>query len=163
MTFRPQIDISNILLIFLFFCISFVTWLTFKRSSFLIATRASTFFQHVKIIYLYCFVGIVNYLMYTSIYLLVEKSLKTSKRKSFDIVVDSMDFLIYYLLSLEVFIPLKKFLTLLLKLLSKMIKYIIELTQIYVGKVWDLKSISFAIISFIHYSVKLYVEIVSSV
>jgi hypothetical protein len=45
--------------------------------------------------------------MYTSIYLLVEKSLKTSKRKSFDIVVDSMDFLIYYLLSLEVKIILK--------------------------------------------------------
>ena len=55
---------------------------------------------------------------------------------------------------------LNQFLTLLLKLVSKMIKYIVELTQLYMGKVWDLKSISFAIISFIHYSVKLYVEIV---
>lgn len=45
-------------------------------------------------------------------------------------------------------------------MVSKMIKYIMEITQLYVGKVWELKSIAFSVISFIYYSIKLYVEIV---
>ena len=103
LTFRPQIDISKILLIVTFFCVSFITWLTFKRSNFLIATRTSTFLQHLKILFLYCLVGVINYVMYSTIYILVEKSLSTNKKKSLDMVAESMDFLIYYLLSLEVY------------------------------------------------------------
>lgn len=109
LTFRPQIDITKILMIFFFFCISFVTWLTFKRSSFLIATRSVTFFQHLKLLYLYCAVGLVNYLMYSNIYVLVEKGLNSSKKKGLDMVADSMDYLIYYLLSLEVLINYRSF------------------------------------------------------
>ena len=41
--------------------------------------------------------------MYSTIYILVEKSLSTNKKKSLDMVAESMDFLIYYLLSLEVY------------------------------------------------------------
>lgn len=41
--------------------------------------------------------------MYSTIYLLVEKNLQGTNRKQFDMASESMDFLIYYLLSLEVF------------------------------------------------------------
>jgi hypothetical protein len=102
LTFRPIIDFFKILLILFFFCFSFVNWLTIKRSNFFISTTNASIFQHFKLIYLYLVLSAINYFMYTYIYSIVEATLSKIDNKSFFADQDSIDYLIYYLLSLEV-------------------------------------------------------------
>jgi hypothetical protein len=63
-----------------------------------------------------------------------------------------MDSLIYYIFSCE-------FIFLLLKLISKFIKLSVDLTQLNMQKNWHYRLIVFNIISFLRYSIKLFIEI----
>lgn len=64
----------------------------------------------------------------------------------------NLDSLIYYIFACE-------FIFLLIKLIAKFTKLIIDLTQINMQKHWNMKLIVFNIISFIRYAIKLAIEI----
>jgi hypothetical protein len=66
---------------------------------------------------------------------------------------NNLDMLIFYIMSCE-------FIFLLLKLIAKLIKLIIDLTQINLKKPWNKRLFVFNFISFCRYAVKLFIEIV---
>jgi hypothetical protein len=66
---------------------------------------------------------------------------------------NNLDSLIYYIFACE-------FIFLLIKLIAKFVKLIIDLTQINMQKHWNLKLITFNVISFLAYAIKLTIEIV---
>jgi hypothetical protein len=67
-----------------------------------------------------------------------------------------MDSLLYYIFSCE-------FIFILLKLVSKLIKLIMDLTSINMQKQWDYRNIVFNVISFFRYALKLLIEVVSRI
>lgn len=65
----------------------------------------------------------------------------------------NLDSLMYYIFSCE-------FIFLLIKLISKFIKLVIDLTQLNMKKHWNHKLVVFNIISLLKYAIKLFIEIV---
>lgn len=105
----------------------------------------------MKILIIYIIVGSLDYFFYSMINFPIESndfSSLTSKG-----LPTNIDSLIYYIFSCE-------FIFLLIKLISKLIKLVIDLTQINMQKYWNMKLIVFNIISFVRYAIKLIIEIV---
>ena len=108
---------------------------------------------HLKIIFIYLIVGILDYNFYKLINFPIDtKDFSSLTSKG---VPTNFDSLIYYIFSCE-------FVFLLIKLIAKLIKLLIDLTQINIRKHWNLKLTVFNVISFIRYSIKLAIEIVNN-
>ena len=105
---------------------------------------------HLKIFFLFLAFSYINFAIYNQVQFLSDSY---TKKDSSKLVSQSLDSLIYYIFSCE-------FIFLLIKLFSKILKFIIEITQIYMQKTWELKTISFNIINLLKYAVKLAIEIV---
>jgi hypothetical protein len=106
---------------------------------------------HIKLLMIYIIVGSLDYAFYSLINIpLYSKDFSSLTSKGLPTNTDS---LIYYIFACE-------FIFLLIKLVSKFLKLIIDITQINMQKHWDLKIIVFNIISFIRYGIKLAIEIV---
>jgi hypothetical protein len=100
---------------------------------------------------IYIIVGCLDYFFYKLINIpLYSKDFSSLTSKGLPTNTDS---LIYYIFACE-------FIFLLIKLVSKFIKLIIDLTQINMQKHWNMKLMMFNLISFIRYGIKLAIEIV---
>ncbi len=111
--------------------------------------------NHTKILFLFVMFSYINYGIYTQVQGLSDSYSKKDSGTNMKLnLAQSLDSLIYYIFSCE-------FIFLLIKLFAKIFKFIIEITQIYMQKSWELKSIIFNIINLIKYGVKLMIEIVS--
>lgn len=156
LTFRPTIDISKIFVVVVYHFMSILNFITFKRSAYLISSEEKSIRAHVKIVSIYVVVGLLDYYIYTFINFPIEtKDLSilttTTQGKQTGTNLDS---LLYYIFACE-------FIFLLLKLIAKFMKLIIDLTQINMQKHWNLRLTVFYWISFIRYAIKLFIEIVS--
>lgn len=108
--------------------------------------------SHVKILSVYAIVGFLDYYIYSLINIPLDSKeipAQTQTGKG----GQNLDSLMYYIFSCE-------FIFLLIKLLSKLVKLVIDLTQLNMKKHWNHKLIVFNIISFLKYAVKLFIEIV---
>jgi len=110
--------------------------------------------KHLKILFLFIAFSYINFAIYNQVQSLSDSYIKNNEGSSIkSSMAQSLDSLIYYIFSCE-------FIFLLIKLFSKILKFIIEVTQIYMQKSWELKGITFNIINLIKYAVKLAIEIV---
>jgi len=112
--------------------------------------------NHFKTLFLFFLFSYVNFIIYNQVQYLSDGSHAKSESVSSANagVSQSLDSLIYYIFGCE-------FIFLLIKLYTKILKFVIEITQLYMQKAWELKAMSFNIINIIKYAVKLAIEIVN--
>lgn len=114
-------------------------------------------------IFIYLTVGLLDYYIYLLINIPVNPKEMVELKQTYNsatgatktTTTNNLDSLIYYIFACE-------FIFLLLKLVSKYIKMIVDLTQINMNKQWNKKLIVFNIISFLRYALKLLIEIVNT-
>ncbi len=141
----PTFDLSKLFLVSLFFFMSLLTYVGFKRSAYIVSMNEKSKYIQMKIISIFITLGTVNYFLYEKYYVTLEQ-MRTTKNN------DIKDLFISFIFSSE-------FLILFIKLIAKFYKLLINITSINVGKVWEYRPLVFSLISTVKYSVKLLCEI----
>ena len=138
---RPTIDVQKIFFIILYFFVSFLTGIAYKRGAYLASINETNKNKQIKIIGIYFFLILFNYTLYENSRISDENLFNKSQE----------DYLIYFILN-------SKYLFLLLTIIAKSYKLIINITSINMGKIWDYRGLTFKIISTIKYSIKILYE-----
>ena len=134
---RPTIDVQKIFFIILYFFVSFLTGIAYKRGAYLASINETNKKKQIKIISIYFLLILFNYLLFENSKI-DEKLFNKSQE----------EYLIYFILN-------TKYLFLLITIIAKSYKLIINITSINMGKIWDYRALTFKIISTIKYSIKI--------
>ena len=141
----PTFDLSKLFLVSLFFFMSLLTYVGFKRSAYIVSMNEKSKYIQMKIIIIFLILGTANFFLYEKYYVTLDQ-MRTTKNN------DIKDLFISFIFSSE-------FLILFIKLIAKFYKLLINITSINVGKVWEYRPLVFSLISTVKYSVKLLCEI----
>ena len=140
--FKLNVNFSKIFLVLIYFFMSFITAIAFKRGSSICSENEKNKFIQIKIIFIYIFFAILTYFFYETFY----TSLNDLKKyNNFDLYMN--------------FIISQEFLILFIKCIAKFYKLIVLLTCINFDKVWDKRLLVFSLISLIKHLVNMLLDI----
>jgi hypothetical protein len=140
--FKLNVNFSKIFLVLIYFFMSFITAIAFKRGSYICSLNEKNKLIQIKIIFIYLFFAIFNYYFYETFY----TSLNDLKKyNNFDLYMN--------------FIISQEFLILFIKCIAKFYKLIVLLTCINLDKIWEKRLLVFSIISLIKHLVNMILDI----
>lgn len=161
MTMRPSIDLEKILLVLHTYFVIIFNLLSFERAAYIVKLESTNRLGQIKMVLLYVMLSILNYVTY----LLVSSTLSNLgiNLLSFkydenlnNVNLNTSDALIYTIFSTEaLFIQLK--------LVVKILKLLVDITELYYQKIWEYNKLCNNIFNLIRFIFKALIEIKFSI